>query len=231
MLTSFIEYFLFEKFLIILICHKNEGLVMTSSWTMCTSRMTSCIVTCIMMITMWGCVWSAYFMKLDPIVRVIFFFSIESYVWEIVPNWEKCCINQVWEKELVEHNNHSKWNNQVLMSHNISKEDWWLDSLSIEKCIFQERKQRPYLKNICLLYHINNNGRESEEKKNGSKNMLKCVEGWMCGFCYNESSMKWEENCKNKNKIYSNTDNNYWKTKRKKSSLTSKCLIPEKQYG
>ena len=84
----------------------------------------------------------------------IFFFSIKSYIREIVPYREERCIDKIGEKKLVEHENNTKWYDEVLCSHDISIKVRRLNTLSIKKTVFKECKKGTDLEYISLLYHI-----------------------------------------------------------------------------
>ena len=168
-------------------------------------------------------------MKLYSVVRV-FFFAIKPNIREIVPYREECCIHEIWEKELIEHEDDSERYNKILCSHNISIKMRWNNVFSIKKRPLKKSKDGSYLKNICLLNHIYDNCRKREKKCKWRQKVDHRIECRMCWLRYNKSPMKWKENCKNKDEIDCYTDNNHRESKWKKSTLTPKCLVPKEQY-
>jgi hypothetical protein len=75
---------------------------------------------CIMSMIIMSCtiimtrIMSTHLMKLDSIVCIIFF-SIKPNMREIVPDREDSRLNQIGEKELIEHKQDSKRNDNILM--------------------------------------------------------------------------------------------------------------------
>lgn len=56
---------------------------------------------------------STDFMELDTVVRV-FFFAVESYIGEIVPDREDRGTHDVREEDLIEHEEYPKWYDRIL---------------------------------------------------------------------------------------------------------------------
>ena len=60
----------------------------------------------------------SYFMEFNTIVSIILG-PIESNMGEIVPDREHCRIHEIREKELVEHEDHSEWDDRILVTDDI----------------------------------------------------------------------------------------------------------------
>lgn len=148
---------------------------------------------------------SSNFMKLYTIMSVIFL-SIETNVRKIVPDRQKCCIYKIRKKELIKHENNSEWNDNILATHCKIIVPRFSHDFLIKLTISKPCKYISYLKYITLLSHIDHHSRKCTKKKYTNKHIKYCIENWLSRLIDNKSTMKWEENSKNKNKIDGNTD-------------------------
>ncbi len=103
------------------------------------------------------------FMELYTIARFIFG-SIESDIRKIIPDREKCCIDKIRKEELIEHENNSKWKDQILMTHSICIEPRTFE-LYIDSSISYKRENIADPKNIALLDHINHYCTQSKKEE------------------------------------------------------------------
>lgn len=83
---------------------------------------------------------------------------------EIVPDRECCGVYQIREKELVEHEDDSEWDESILVTHDIAIEPRIPHHISIIWDIPEKYKNRLYLKNICLLDHIDHHTSQSKQE-------------------------------------------------------------------
>ena len=60
----------------------------------------------------------SYFVKLDTVTRILFF-PIKSDICEVVPDREKCRVDEIRKEKFVEHEDNPKRNDHVLVTHDI----------------------------------------------------------------------------------------------------------------
>lgn len=219
---------LVENFFIKMWCSHKKELVMSVRIMCVTMSMRITVVIIVTMIIV-SCR-PTYFMKLDTIVGILGFF-IKTNMREIVPDREDCRIDYVGEKNLIEHQKYPKWDDSILMCHDIEIYGGILDHIDIVRHISKPHKKCPRFKNICLFYHIYSCCKHRIEKKYTHKNMQHRIECRMCRFCNDESTMYRKEYRQYVDKIDSKTHDKHRKTEWKKTTPRSECWIPKKKYG
>ena len=171
----------------------------------------------------------SYFMEFNTIVSIILG-PIESNMGEIIPDREHCRIHEIREKELVEHEDHSEWDDRILVTDDICIEPWLLHDLSIIEHIMEPCQKGLNPENIRLINKINTYRSERKEKVSCNKNIGKCIEEWLGRLTHHKTSMERKEHSKQKYKIDRNAHEKDRKTKRKKDSFCSECWIPNQQH-
>ena len=151
---------------------------------------------------------STHFMELDTIAGV-FFFLIESNIGEIVPDREYSCGDNIGEEDLVEHKEYPEWENNILTSDDKGIKHGSLYRARIEHSIAKKIKYRSRLEYICLICHVYHRCEHRYDKKYRREKVEYRIDGRMCWFCDNKSSMHRKEHCEDIDKIYSNTHDKY----------------------
>ena len=172
--------------------------------------------------------WS-YFMKFYSIVRIIFW-SIESNVRKIVPDREECCIHEIGKEELIEHENHSKWNECILMGECIIVEPWFLNHFSIIGNISDPDKDRLNLENICLINEVDTYRSKTKYQISRDNYIHECIQCRLGRFTHNQSTMNGKKNCKNKYEIDWYCNEKRRESEWKKSSCSSKRRISNEKH-
>ncbi len=95
-------------------------LIVTMSMIVMSSMIRMCVMTMISMSSMPLIMSSTHLMELYTICCILIL-TIESNMGKIVPNRESYSIENIRKKELVEHEEYSKWQNNILVSDHISK--------------------------------------------------------------------------------------------------------------
>ena len=170
---------------------------------------------------------SCDFMELYTIAR-IFFLTVKSDIREIVPHRKKCCVHQIREQELIEHEDDTERDDRILMTHDVAIIPRLPYNFLIHRTISEPREEIPDMEDIALLDHIDHDGAESKEEKCGNEDKNRCIESRMCRFADNKSPMKREEYSQDEYKIHGNTHEKYRESERKKSTLSGERRIPEK---
>lgn len=199
----------------------------TRSMSMISMSMIIVWAMCISMVVMSS--WPTDLMELDSITGIIFR-SIESHMWEIVPDRQCCSIYQIREEELVEHEDDSEWNKGILMTHDITIEPRASHDISIVWDISEKYKNRLDLKNIRLLDHIDHHTRERKQEISRYKHIDQCIECRMCRLTHDESTMYREEYREDEYEVYSDAHEKYWESERKQWSIRTKWRIPHEEY-
>ncbi len=169
----------------------------------------------------------SHFMELYSITRIIFF-SIKSYIREIVPYREECCIHEIGQEELIEHQDDTKWYDCILVTHHIGVVPRLPHEFLMGRTIPKPGEDIADAEDIALLYHIDSYSPESEEEKERNKHEQTCIESRMSRLADNKTAMKWEEYSKDKDKIHWDTHEKYRKSEWEKSTLSGEGRIPEK---
>ena len=184
----------------------------------------SIVMSCIMSITMSSS--TSDFMEFDTIAG-IFFFSIESYICQIVPDREESGIHEIREKELIEHEDDSEWDDSILMTHDIPIVCRLPYDFLIVWSISEPGEEIPDMKYIALLHHIDTYSTKGEEEKCRYQDKNTGIERRMCRLTDDKSSMQREEYSEDEDKIDRDTDEKYRKSERKESSLSRECRVTE----
>lgn len=171
---------------------------------------------------------SSDFMKLDTIARIILG-PIKSYMWEIIPDRENGSIDQIRKKEFIEHEDDPERKDNILMTHDIAIVPRFFHYLCIITQISDPDKNRLDPKNIGLFYQIDENCAERKKEVSRDEYIEKGVDRRMCRLTNNESSMNWEEDREDKNKIYRDTDEEYRKSEREKSTRCPDLRITDEE--
>ena len=186
------------------------------SWTL------SVVMSSIVSITMSSS--AGDFMEFDTIAG-IFFFSIESYICQIVPDREESGIHEVREKQLIEHEHDSEWDDSILMTHDIPIVCGLPHDFLIVWSISEPGEEIPDMKYVALLHHIDTYSTEGEEEKCRYQDKNTGIERRMCRLTDDKSSMQRKEYSEDKDKIDRDTDEKYRKSERKESSLSRECRV------
>jgi hypothetical protein len=170
---------------------------------------------------------SCDFMELDTVTR-IFFLAVKSYIREIIPDREKCCIHEIRKEELVEHEDDTERDDSILMTHDIRVIPRLAYDFLICRTISEPREEIPDMEHITLLDHIDHDSPESKEEKCRNEDKYSCIERRMRRLTDDKATMKWKEYGQDEYEIHGNTHEKYRESERKKSTLSGEGRIPKK---
>ncbi len=157
---------------------------------------------------------STDFMELDTVVRV-FFFTVESYIGEIVPDREDRRTHDVGEEDLIEHEEYPKWDDRILTCDHPTIEDRLLHSLNVEYRVSHPDEYRPRMEYVGLIDHVDHDREHRDREVYHSDKIQNRIERRMCRFCDHESAMHRKKYCEDIDEIYRYTDDEYCESKRK----------------
>ncbi len=173
---------------------------------------------------------SSYFMEFDSVVSIILL-TVESDIWEVIPDRENRCIDEIREHDFIEHHNNRKRYNDILVAHNIGIHFRYFDDIGIVCSIFDDAKNISYFEYISLFYTIEKYRKKDIYENACNHDILDSIKEWTLGLRKTQPTMKRKKNRKDKDEVDRSADKKDGKSEREESALSTEGWIPNQENG